>query len=116
MTYTKIAQAEIRNTDRRVAQNTPNIFYKVRKCQIKHVTGKSGVSFNQRKGKNVKAKAVFTDEQMKSLLSVHQGTGIFRDFRLSPPYLQNAKKKAFAMIRQEGTPTFFQSFSIADTK
>ena len=50
-----IVKSEIQNTDRRVAQNIPNLFYKLRKAQIKHVSGKAMVAM-RKKGKNVKSK------------------------------------------------------------
>ena len=55
-------------------------------------------------------------ENMEKMITLDEGMEIFSDFRLSPMYLKKAKKNAFAMIRQKGTPTYFQSFSAADTR
>ena len=114
--YSDIIKAEIQNTDRRAAQNMPNLFYKLRKSQIKHVSGKGLVSIRRKAGEKVKTKAKFTDKEMETMKSVHEGQSIFKDFRLSPPYLAKAKRNAFAMVRQKGKPAYFMSFSIADTK
>ena len=39
-----------------------------------------------------------------------------RNLRGSPPYLERCKKDLFAMIRQLGKPTWFCSFSAAETR
>ena len=59
---------------------------------------------------------VIEDDQANQMVNLNQGSQIFRNFRLSSPYLKKTKTNGFAMIKQMGTPTFFQSFSVADTK
>lgn len=41
---------------------------------------------------------------------------VFKQLRSSPSYLETRKKDVFAMIRQLGLPTWFMSFSAADTR
>ena len=57
-----------------------------------------------------------TEEEMNNMVTLNEGAQIFSNFRLSPPYLKKTKKNVFALVKQKGTPTFFQSFSVADTK
>ena len=45
-----------------------------------------------------------------------EGYYIFKQLRNSPAYLETRKKDVFAMIRQLGLPTWFMSFSSADTR
>ena len=42
--WADLAKAEVNNMDRRCATHIPNIFYKLRKSQIKNVTGKVAIS------------------------------------------------------------------------
>ncbi len=45
-----------------------------------------------------------------------EGFRVLRNLRGSPPYFERCKKDLFAMIRQLGTPTWFCSFSAAETR
>ncbi|KAJ8048640.1 hypothetical protein HOLleu_01031 [Holothuria leucospilota] len=47
---------------------------------------------------------------------IYEGFRVFRTLRGSPPYWENSKKELFAMIRQLGIPTWFMSFSAAETR
>ncbi|KAJ8048033.1 hypothetical protein HOLleu_00192 [Holothuria leucospilota] len=48
--------------------------------------------------------------------SIYEGFRVFRTVRGSPPYWEKTKKELFAMIRQLGIPTWFISFSAAETR
>ena len=50
------------------------------------------------------------------MVKLDEGYFILRTLRSSPAYLEKRKKDVFAMIRQLGLPTWFGSFSSADTK
>ena len=63
----EIIKADILNTDRRVSQNIPNLFYKLRQTQIKHVSGKSLVAMRRKVGKNLQTNAKFTDNEMEKI-------------------------------------------------
>lgn len=54
-------------------------------------------------------------DNIQNLCRLDEGFRIFRDVRLSPPYWEQAKKDIFALIRQLGIPTWFTSFSAAET-
>ena len=107
--------------DRRCASNIPNIFYKLRKSQIKNVRGKTNISTRRKRKPNnneapLETSELITEEQAECMVELNQGLQIFSNFRLSPAYLNKTKKNVFAMIRQKGKPTFFHSYSAADTK
>ena len=53
--YSTICKWELRARDRRVAQSVPNIFYKLKKLQIKQIQGSASLSLRkcQRKGEKV---------------------------------------------------------------
>ena len=109
--WADLAKAELNNVDRRAAQNTPNIFYKLRKSQIKNVTGKVAISTRRKRKGNDEApletSEVIPEEKAEGMVVLNQGLQIFSNFRLSPAYLNKTKKNVFAMIRQKGKPTFF---------
>ena len=119
--WADIARAELNNVDRRCATNIANIFYKLRKSQIKNVNGKTAISTRRKRKANsdespLETHDIITEEKADKMVNLNQGSQIFSNFRLSPAYLNRTKKNVFAMIRQRGKPTFFHSYSVADTK
>ena len=116
--YCTICKWELRSQDRRVAQSVPNIFYKLKKLQIKQIQRSASLSIRKCKGKGKK----FTAGDLKSAVSLEklihldEGFRVFRNLRASSPYFEKCKKDLFAMIRQLSKPTWFCSFSAAETK
>ena len=51
-----------------------------------------------------------------NIVRLNEGYRVLRTLRGSPAYWEGAKKDVFAMIRQLGIPTWFCSFSAAETK
>ena len=114
--YTEICKYELRSVDRRVATNIPNVFFKLKKVQMKHVLDTVSLAMRRVKGKHVCAKNVLDDESRANIVRLDEGYYIFRKLRNSPAYLDKRKKDAFAMIRQIGFPSLFISLSAAETK
>ena len=116
--YSDICKYELRCVDRRVASNVPNIFFKLKKLQMKQVFDKVTLAVRryQRKGKQLKVKDVLNESTRQNLVNLDEGYYIFRTIRNSPAYLDHKKKEAFAMIRQLGFPSLFISQSAAETK
>lgn len=59
---------------------------------------------------------VLSPNFVDNLVKQDDGFRVLRNLRGSPPYWEQTKKDVFAMIRQLGTPTWFCSFSAAETK
>jgi hypothetical protein len=59
---------------------------------------------------------VLSSDFVHNLVKQDDGFRVLRNLRGSPPYWEQTKKDVFAMIRQLGTPTWFCSFSAAETK
>ena len=116
--YTDIVKWELRSVDRRVAQSVPNIFFKLKKIQLKNIADKVNLALRRCKseGKKWRAKDILDPSTVNDLVRLDEGYFIFRTLRNSPVYLEKRKKDVFAMIRQLGLPTWFGSFSSADTK
>lgn len=67
-------------------------------------------------GKKITAGELLSENSINSIVKHDEGYKILRTLRGSPPYWEKAKKDIFTMIRQIGIPTWFCSFSAAETK
>ena len=116
--YADLCKWELRNVDRRVANNIPNLFFKSKKLQIKQVAEKGILAMKrvQTKGNAYTAGEILDTAKQTAITNLDEGYYIFRTIRNSPPYLDMCKKEIMAMIRQLGLPTWFISLSAADTK
>ena len=118
MPYSTICKWELRNKDRRVAKSIPNIFFKLKKLQIKRIQVTAQISLRKCKlgGRKYTVGDFKNDKFIQNLISVDEGYRVLRHLRGSPPYFEKCQKDLFAMIRQFGCPTWFASFSAAETK
>ena len=53
---------------------------------------------------------------VKQLIDHDDGYRAFKELRGSPPYWEQVKKELFALICSFGIPTWFTSFSLAETR
>ena len=116
--YSTICKWELRNVDRRTAMCIPNIFYKLKRLQIKQIQDKVSLAVRKckTKGKKMTVSEVLSAGFVDTLVKQDDGFRVLRTLRGSPPYWEQAKKDVFAMIRQLGMPSWFCSFSAAETK
>ncbi|CAB3987819.1 ATP-dependent DNA helicase PIF1 [Paramuricea clavata] len=116
--YSTLCKWELRSKDRRVAQSVPNIFYKLKKLQIRQIQGSASLSLRKckTKGKTYTAGDLKSESSVNKLINLDEGFRVLRNLRGSPPYFERCKKDLFAMIRQLGKPTWFCSFSAAETR
>ena len=116
--YSDMCKYELCSVDRRVAKNIPNMFFKLKKLQMKSVIAKRSLLMRRCKTKGFKiaVRQVLDDEERAKIVRLDEGYYIFRDIRNSPAYLAKKRKEAFAMIRQIGFPSVFISQSAAETK
>lgn len=86
--YSTICKWELRNVDRRVAQNVTNIFYKLKRVQIKQITDKVTLAMRKckLKGKKVTVGEMLSNDSVNKILKLDQGYKILRTLRGSPPY------------------------------
>ena len=118
VSYSTVAKWELRCQDRRAAKSVPNIFYKLKKLQIKQIQDSACISLRkcQTKGKKYTAGDLKSEDYLNKLVHLDEGFRVFKNLRGSPPYFEKCKKDLFAMIRQLGNPTWFCSFSAAETR
>jgi len=116
--YSTICKWELRNVDRRSAVCIPNIFFKIKKLQIKYVRDKVMLAVRKCKLNNKKytAAQMLDPKVTDGIVHLNEGYQVLRNLRGSPPYWEMCKKDVFALIRQLGIPTWFCSFSVAETK
>ena len=116
--YSDIVKWELRSADRRAAQSVPNIFFKLKKIQLKQISDKVHLAIRRckTKGKKITAAEARDQTALDKIVKLDEGYYIFRQLRNSPAYLSSRKKDIFAMIRQLGLPTWFMSLSSADTR
>ncbi len=55
-------------------------------------------------------------DTVNRLIQLDEGFRVLKDIRGSPAFFERCKKDLFAMIRQLGNPTWFCSFSAAETR
>lgn len=67
-------------------------------------------------GEKMTACEVLSSDFIDNLVKQDDVFRVLRNLRGSPPYWKQAKKDVFAMLRQLGIPTWFCSFSAAETK
>lgn len=107
---------ELRNYDRRVAENSEKIFFMYKKYQANFIHTKQSFAIRLLKNKNYRNCDVNDLENLKKISGVNDGFFFFKNFCNSPMYLNSRKKDLIAAIRQLGRPTWFISLSSADTR
>ena len=93
-------------------------FLQVKKLQIRQIQGSASLSLRKckTKGKTYRAGDLKSENSVNKLTNLDEGFRVFRNLRGSPPYFERCKKDLFAVIRQLGNPTWFCSFSAAETR
>ena len=116
--YSEICKSEIRRNDRRVCKQVDNLFFKLKKMQMKLLFDQTHIilrKYNSKNNNNLKAKDL-KGEKLNELVSHNDGYKVLKKVRGTPPYFEAMQKDIFAMIRQLGPATLFLSFSAAETK
>ena len=101
VTYSTVAKWELRSQDRRAAMSVPNIFYKLKKLQIKQIQDSACISLGKckTKGKCFTAGDLKSEDYLNKLVHLDEGFRVLKSVRGSPPYFEKCKKDLFAMIR-----------------
>ena len=109
--YSDICKSELRRSDRRDAKCIENIFFKVKKLQMKILLGKCQAALRKHKtkGKTITAGHLKKSGGLHQLINADEGYRFLRALRGSPPYFEKAKKDLFAMIRKLGPATIIST-------
>ena len=86
--------------------------------QIKQIQDNASLSLRKckMKGKKLTAGDMKCPDTENKLIRFDEGFRVLKNVRGSPSYFERCKKDFFAMIRQLGNPTWFCSFSAAETR
>ena len=98
--------------------SVPNIFYKLKKLQINQIQYTACISLRKckMKGRKYTAGDLKSEDYLNKLVHLDEGFRVLQNLRASPAYLEKCKKDLFTMFRQLGNPTWFYSFSTAETR
>lgn len=94
----------------------PNLFFKLKKLQCLQVTDIVSTALRKSKGGNLTAGQIKQHDGLQNILRHDEGFTILKNLGSSPPYFQAKQKELFAIIGQLGMPTFFATFSAAETR
>ncbi|XP_075158165.1 uncharacterized protein LOC142231442 [Haematobia irritans] len=115
-TYSKIVRSELRRYDRRCCR-IDKLLYSYKKLEMLTIRNAMSIALRKHtRSRNVTAANALNDEYIDSLIRHDDGFRILKGVRSSPAHWEAEKKKAIAMIRQFGLPTFFITLSAAETK
>ncbi|MCO5592827.1 hypothetical protein L7F22_046830 [Adiantum nelumboides] len=114
--YQSVVQWELKNADRRFANDIENLFFKTMKIVIAKVLESIWVRLHKGKlqDRQLQAKDIKLTTNVESLLSSQIGYSDFKSLRTSTYYKAKVKRNAFGMIFQLGPPTFFITLSCAE--
>ena len=81
--YTDIVEWELRSVDRRAAQSVPNLFFKLKKIQLKNISDKVHLALRRCKSDEKKwtAKDVLNPSTVNQLVRLDEGYFIFRTLK-----------------------------------
>ena len=80
------------------------------------VTDIVSTALRKSKGGNLTAGQIKQHDGLQNILRHDEGFTILKNLGSSPPYFQAKQKELFAIIGQLGMPTFFATFSAAETR
>lgn len=113
--YSTACKAELRNVDGRFAKSVPNIFFTLKKLHALQVKDMATTALRKSKNVFLTVGELKCSENIQNILQHDKGFRFLKNLRSSPPYYQTKQKELFAMINQLGLPTFFATFSAAET-
>ena len=80
--------------------NVPNIFFKLKKVQLKSLKDKISLVMHKCKlnGQKISVRDVLDDATREKIVRLNEGYYIFKDIRNTPAYLSKKKKEVFAIL------------------
>ncbi|KAE9529986.1 hypothetical protein AGLY_011448 [Aphis glycines] len=93
--YLKVVRSKLLNVDRRFASDSSNLFFKCKETQLRKDAANPAVP--------------------NKMIDNDQGYRMLHNVQNSPSYLAAMRKNVFAMVRQEGQPTLFLTFSPSES-
>jgi hypothetical protein len=114
--FTTIVRSELRNFDRRGCR-TDKLFHNFKKLEMISIRNSTSICLRKHSAtQGISAADVRNEETLNRLILHDDGYRLLKGIRTSPAHWEDEKKKVMAMIRQVGLPTFFITFSAAETR
>ena len=113
VSYKNICKAEMQNVIRKFARHSDNLFFKTKKCVIKRVFSNAQIAVRKRHGRNLRASDV-KGHSLRNLFDTDKAYAFLANERFNPPYFAKMEKNFMALIRQNGPPSLFMTFSMAE--
>ena len=115
ISYLTRIKNEFRNKDRRCAMHIEKLFFSfMKKLQLQIISALT-IAMKTENINTMSRETAITEKSLQDKLFKHKAYSVFRTIRNSPKYWEDKKKNINAMIRQIGPPTFFITFSPAET-
>lgn len=111
LSYQELNKHLLALMDKRVAQRSSHIFFVLRRLQLLKVINETRVRIRQCTNTAYTAAQVKTDEGKQRLEREGAAQKMLSSVRTTPAYMQDARNKAHAMLRQLGTPTWFYTLT-----
>jgi hypothetical protein len=113
--YSKVVRSELLNVDRRFAADTSNLFFKCKVLVQKQIASNIQIVLRKNKTENTVAGDVANPTLLRKMIDNDQGYQMLHNVQNSPSYLAAMRKNVLAMVRQEGQPTLFLTFSPSES-
>lgn len=91
--YSTFCKWELRHVDRRVGRCIPNIFYKIKRLQIKPLRDRVSLAIRKcrTKGKKIKVSELLSPGGFENIIKYNEGYHVLRRLRGTPPYWEQTK-------------------------
>jgi hypothetical protein len=113
--YSKVVRSELLNVDRRFAADTSNLFFKCKVLVQIQIAFNIQIVLRKNKTENTVAGDVANPTLLRKMIDNDQGYQMLHNVQNSPSYLAAMRKNVLAMVRQEGQPTLFLTFSPSES-
>ncbi|KAE9521762.1 hypothetical protein AGLY_017839 [Aphis glycines] len=112
--YSKV-RSELLNVDRRFASDSSNMFFKCKVLVQKLIASNVQIVLRKNKKGNTNANDVANPAVLNKIIDNDQKYRMLHNVQKTPSYLAAMRKNVFAMVRQEGQPTLFLTFSPSES-
>lgn len=119
VTYRDVVKYELMHRDRRFAQHSGNIFFKLFYCQLMDLSSIVSLRIRQHRVREISHLKAGDLCSIQGRQALENSSPFFNELKVmkgSYQYLQHCRRNVFAMVRQLGRPSFFMTLSMADTK
>lgn len=116
LSYGSRAKWELRNYDRRCSENISKLFYTYKHLQIEQIFSNLQFCLRKKSTEKITVAQLKDSNHIEKLIQHDDGFKIIQPIRSSPSFWEKKKSELLSMVRQLGCPSFFLTFSAAETR